>query len=42
VLGALHNLGFSQTSARQLVDAVLRAGLPDDPEAFLRAALRAS
>ena len=41
-LGALTNLGFRQTRARTLVDAVLRAGAPDDPATFLRAALRES
>jgi hypothetical protein len=42
VFGALQNLGFRQTRARELVDAVLRDGAPDDPAAFLKAALRAS
>jgi hypothetical protein len=42
VLGALRNLGFRPTDARTLVDAVVRAGAPEDPAAFLRAALQAS
>jgi hypothetical protein len=42
VLGGLQNLGFRQPRARQLVHAVLRDGAPDDPAAFLQAALRAS
>ena len=39
VFGALRNLGFTETRARALVDAVLRAGAPEDTTAFLRAAL---
>jgi 5-methylcytosine-specific restriction endonuclease McrA len=39
VFGALRNLGFNETRARALVDAVLRAGAPADAAAFLRAAL---
>ena len=39
VFGALRNLGFHETRARALVDAVLRAGAPADATAFLRAAL---
>jgi 5-methylcytosine-specific restriction endonuclease McrA len=42
VLSALENLGFKHKRARELVDTVLRAGAPDDPADFLRAALRAS
>ena len=40
--GALRNLGFTETRARELVAAVLRAGAPEDAAAFLRAALAAS
>jgi hypothetical protein len=39
VFGALRHLGFNETRARALVDAVLRAGAPADAAAFLRAAL---
>ncbi len=39
VFGALRNLGFTETRARGLIDAVLRAGAPGDASAFLRAAL---
>jgi hypothetical protein len=42
VFGALRALGFSLTRARALIDAVLRKGAPDDPEAFLREALLAT
>ena len=41
-LAALRHLGFGPSRARALVDAVLRAGAPDDLEAFVRAALEAS
>ena len=41
-LGALRHLGFGPSRARALVDAVVRAGAPDDLEAFVRAALEAS
>ena len=40
--GALRHLGFGPTRAQTLVDAVARAGAPDDLEAFVRAALEAS
>jgi hypothetical protein len=42
VFGALQNLGFKQKRARELVDAVVRAGAPEDVEGFLGAALRGS
>lgn len=42
-LGALRNMGFSETKARKLVDAVLAMEIvPDDPGEFVRAALRAT
>jgi len=42
VLGALRHLGFGASHARALIDAVVRAGAPDDLEGFVRAALQAS
>jgi hypothetical protein len=42
VFGALTHLGFKQTEARQLVDAVIRKGAPAEMDAFLQAALRAT
>ena len=39
---ALTNLGFKQTHARKLIDAVQRSCPPDDVAAFVRAALRAT
>ena len=39
---ALRHLGFGASRARALIDAVVRAGAPDDLEGFLRAALQAS
>jgi hypothetical protein len=39
---ALETMGFKQTQARALVDAVLRAGPPHDLAAFVHAALRGS
>jgi hypothetical protein len=42
VFSALRGMGFRETHARALIDTVLRQGAPDDVEAFLRAALRAS
>ena len=42
VLGALQELGFKATRARELVDAVLRVGAPESAETFLHAALRAT
>lgn len=42
VLSALRHLGFGSGRARALVDAVVRAGAPDDVAAFVRAALQAS
>ena len=42
-LGALQNMGFKPTQARKLVDAVLASNaVPDDPGAFVRAALRST
>ena len=37
--GALRRLGFAQTRARALIDAVLREGAPEELAAFLRTAL---
>ena len=39
VFSALRHMGFKETQARKLIDAVQRAGAPNDLEAFLRAAL---
>ena len=39
-LGALRQLGFKSSAARARVDAVVRAGAPDDLAAFVRAALK--
>jgi hypothetical protein len=39
---ALRNLGFKMTHARQLIDAVQRAGAPDTMNGFLQAALRST
>jgi hypothetical protein len=41
-LSALRSLGFGPSRARALVDAVLRAGAPNQIGAFVRAALEAS
>jgi hypothetical protein len=41
-LSALTNLGFTHKRARELVDAVLRSGAPDDIAGFVHAALRLS
>jgi hypothetical protein len=40
--GALTHMGFKLTQARELIDAVQRAGAPDSVEHFLRAALQAT
>ena len=40
--GALRKMGFQQTHARQLIEAVQQAGAPDDLQAFMHAALRAT
>jgi hypothetical protein len=42
VFGARRNLGFTQTRARELIDAALRDGAPNDPAALLRSALMAT
>jgi hypothetical protein len=41
-LAALRQLGFGPSRAQALIAAVLRAGAPDNLEAFVRAALEAS
>ncbi|MBN4050408.1 hypothetical protein JYT28_01530, partial [Desulfobulbus sp. AH-315-M07] len=38
--GALTQMGFKETQARKLIDAVQRSNPPDNLEAFLSAALR--
>ena len=42
VFDALTQLGFKQTRARELIDAVQAAGAPEELRAFIHAALRAS
>ena len=42
VFSALRHMGLKHTQARATIDAVLRAGAPQDLEAFLRAGLLVS
>ena len=42
VFSTLRHLGFKHARARALVDSVVQAGVPDDLESFVRAALQAS